>query len=327
MNIAKFLCPSLLILALGACSDSPQAQEKNQVKPQLQAPKNVEKPQKKPKTASAPERKLPDVKTTDLGHGIYMLMGLGGNIGVSSGEDGLVVIDDQYAKMAPKIQAALKVISDRPVRFLINTHYHGDHAGGNVDMQALGANIIAHDNVYKRLTTPTQNKLWKNTVEPMPKAAWPVLTYTQKSTLHLNGQTIVLTHVKNSHTDGDSLVYFEQANVLHMGDNFFNAMLPYIDVDGGGSVDGMIKAQEVGLAIANDATKIIPGHGPLASKADLQKFHDLLVEMRNLIQVRIQKGEDLETILQDNPLDKYQQYATFIKPDVMAKIIYRSLIG
>ncbi len=254
-----------------------------------------------------------------------MLMGQGGNIGVLSGADGLIVIDDQYARMAPKIQVALGEISDKPVRFLINTHYHGDHAGCNVEMHAHGADIIAHDNVRKRLMTSTENKVWNSTVEPMPKAAWPVITFSQNSSLYLNGQTISLTHAPHAHTDGDSLVYFAPANVLHMGDNFFHKMLPYIDVDGGGSINGMIAAQETGLALANADTKIIPGHGPLATKADSQKFHDVLVDMRNMIQVRIDAGDDIETILKSNPIEKYKEYASFIQPDLMAKIIYRSL--
>ena len=310
MNITKIVLPALIVLGLSACSDGTQAQEKT----------NVEKP-----VAKQQQPKLPDVKTTDLGNGIYMLMGQGGNIGVSSGPDGMVVIDDQYARMAPKIQAALADISDKPVRFLINTHYHGDHAGGNVEMHKHGADIIAHDNVRKRLSTPTQNKLWNQTVEPMPEAAWPVITYSEHSTLYLNGQTIVLTHVPNAHTDGDSIVYFAQADVLHMGDIFFNNMLPYIDVDGGGSVNGMIAALDLGLFLSFADTKIIPGHGPLASKADLQKSYDMLVDMRDMIAARIEAGENIDTILENNPLEKYNDQAAFIEPGLMAKIIFRSL--
>lgn len=322
MNIFKTAIPALILLGGAACSDTPQAQEKTQ------ETVNVEKPVPvKAEKTKAEKPKLPDVTTTDLGNGIYMLIGQGGNIGVSNGADGMVVIDDQYARMAPKIQAALKDISDKPVRFLINTHYHGDHAGGNVEMHKHGADIIAHDNVRKRLTTPTINKVWNSTVEPMPEAAWPVITFSDNSTLYLNKQTIRLIHAPSAHTDGDSIVYFPEANVLHMGDNFFHNMLPYIDVDGGGSVDGMIAAQEKGLALANAETKIIPGHGPLATKADLQKFRDILVDMRGLIQTRIDAGENIDTILKNNPIEKYKEYASFIQPDLMAKIVYRSLSG
>ena len=321
MNIFKTAIPSLLLLGLTACTDNTQVQGKQQ-----QQTANVEKPVKAKAEKPATENsKLPDVKITDLGNGIYMLMGQGGNIGVLNGADGKVVIDDQYARMAPKVQMALSKISDKPLRFLINTHYHGDHAGGNVEMHAHGAEIIAHENVRKRLTTPTENKVWNSTVEPMPEAAWPVMTYSTASHLYMNGQTISLVHTPRGHTDGDSIIYFAPANVLHMGDNFFHKMLPYIDVDGGGSINGMIAAQEKGLAIANADTKIIPGHGPLATKADLQKFHDVLVDMRDLIQTRIDAGEDIGTILKHNPIEKYKEYASFIQPDLMAKIIFRSL--
>ncbi len=271
------------------------------------------------------QNQLPDVVTTDLGGGIYMLTGQGGNIGVSAGDDGLVVVDDQFASMAPKIMAALAALSDKNVRFLINTHYHGDHTGGNVQMHEHGADIIAHDNVRVRLSTPTENKLWGRTVEPVAEAAWPVLTYSSTSNIHLNGGKIEMIHIPNAHTDGDSLVYFSPANVLHMGDNFFNGMLPYIDVDGGGSVDGMIAAHDKALAMSDENTKIIPGHGPLATKADLQKTRDILVDMRALIQSRIDKGESLEALLESNPLEKYEEYASFITPKLMAQIIFRSL--
>ena len=192
-------------------------------------------------------------------------------------------------------------------------------------MHEHGADIIAHDNVYTRLSTPTKNELWGRTVEPMEKAAWPVITYSQNSTLHLNGQTIQLIHTPNAHTDGDSLVYFTPANILHMGDNFFHNMLPYIDVDGGGSVGGMIAAHEKALSMINADTKVIPGHGPMATKADLQKTHDMLVDMRDMVKARMEAGDTIDNILATNPIEKYSEYASFIKPDMMAKIIFRSL--
>ena len=315
----KILLVSSLLVAplfLTACSDT-QAQEKTSPKAKVEK-SNVEKD--KPEVPA-----LSNIVTTDLGGGIYMLVGQGGNIGVSAGEDGFVVIDDQFAPMAPKIRAALTEISDQDVRFLINTHYHGDHTGGNVPMHEHGADIIAHDNVYKRLSTPTENKLWGRTVQPVDKAAWPVITYSQSSTFYINGGTITLTHAPHGHTDGDSLVFFDPANVLHMGDNFFNGMLPYIDVDGGGSINGMIAAQEKGLSMVNENTKIIPGHGPLATVEDLKKTHAILVDMRDMIQARIEAGEDLETVLKTNPLEKYAEYGSFITPELMAKIIFRSL--
>jgi len=313
MSITKITIAAMAILTISAWSQNVNAHSSKPAAKPAAKPADVKKPQ------------LPDIKVTELGSGLYMFTGQGGNVGVSNGADGLVVIDDQYARMAPKIRAALKTINDKPVRFLINTHYHGDHTGGNVQMHKHGADIIAHDNVRKRLSTPTENKVWNSTVQPMPKAAWPVITYSENSTIFLNDQTIKLIHVANAHTDGDSLVYFPKANVLHMGDNFFNGMLPYIDVDGGGSINGMIAAQQLALDLADKNTKIIPGHGPLSSKADLQYFNDALVDMRDLIQARMEAGADIEAILKDNPLNKYEKYASFIQPDVMAKIVFRSL--
>ncbi|PHS38632.1 MAG: MBL fold metallo-hydrolase [Robiginitomaculum sp.] len=309
MKITKTIIAALAIFTISIWSQNVNAQSN--------------KPKTKPASAQKPA--LPDIKITPLGNGLYMFAGQGGNIGVSNGADGLVVIDDQYARMAPKILAALETISDKPLRFLINTHYHGDHTGGNVEMHKHGADIIAHDNVRKRLSTPTENKVWNVTVQAVPKEAWPVITYSENSTLHLNGQTIKLIHVAQAHTDGDSLVYFPKANVLHMGDNFFNGMLPYIDVDGGGSINGMIAAQQLALSLADENTKIIPGHGPLSNKAELQYFNDALVDMRDLVQVRLEAGDSMEMLLKDNPLKKYEKYSSFIQPDLMAKIIFRSL--
>ncbi len=309
MNTFTTSLAALSLFAITACADSSKVGADTQ--------------DKKPATTQA--NPLPDIETTDLGSGIYMFKGLGGNIGVLNGSDGLIVIDDQYARMAPKIQAALKTISNTSVRFLINTHYHGDHAGGNVEMHAHGADIIAHDNVYTRLSTPTRNEVWDTTVQPMDKAAWPVITYSKNATLHLNGQTISLIHTPHAHTDGDSIVYFAPANIVHMGDNFFNGLLPYIDVDGGGSINGMIAAHEKALTMSNANTKIIPGHGPMATKADLVKTHAMLVDMRNMVKARMDAGETIDDILANNPIEKYKQYASFITPEMMAKITFRSL--
>jgi len=270
-------------------------------------------------------KKTADIVATDLGGGIHMLVGEGGNIGVFSGEDGHLVVDDQFERMVPKILAAIKSIDDKPVRYLINSHYHGDHSGGNIGMREHGADIIAHDNVRVRLSTPTENKLWGRTTEPVDEAAWPVITYSEGSTIYINGGAVEMIHVPNAHTDGDSLIYFKDANVLHMGDTFFNNMLPYIDVDSGGAINGMIAAHDTALSMINDTTKIIPGHGELATKADLQKTRDMLADMRDIIKAEIATGDDLDTILARNPLEKYTEYGRWITPEIMTKIIFRSL--
>lgn len=298
------LCSAMLFSWTGAAQAQVRKQEE---KPAMQA------------------EKLPDIKTMNLGGNVYMLVGRGGNVGLLAGDDGNFLIDDQYAHMAPKILAAVKAVNGKPVRFLLNTHYHGDHSGGNAVMQAHGADIIAHDNVRKRLTTPTDSKLWKRTIEPTVPETWPVLTYSENATLYLNGATVHIYHTPDAHTDGDSIVHFVEANVIHMGDNFFNRMLPFIDVDSGGSVDGVIAAHDIALALANEGSKIIPGHGDLASRADLQASRDRLVDMRDMIRARIEAGEGLAAILADNPLEKYAEYASFITPEILAEIIFRSL--
>lgn len=284
------------------------------------------KPADKAEPAKAEEvKKTKDIEATDLGGGVHMLVGEGGNIGVFSGADGHLVVDDQFERMVPKILAAIKAIDDKPVRYLINSHYHGDHSGGNIGMREHGADIIAHDNVRVRLSTPTENKLWGRTTQPVDEAAWPVITYSDGSTIYINGSAVQMIHVPNAHTDGDSLIYFEGADVLHMGDTFFHNMLPYIDVDSGGAINGMIAAHDKALGMITDKTKIIPGHGALASKADLQNTRDMLVDMRDIIAAEIATGDDLDTILARNPLEKYAEYGRWITPEIMTKIIFRSL--
>jgi glyoxylase-like metal-dependent hydrolase (beta-lactamase superfamily II) len=313
LKITKVLPFTIILLALAAC---------NQTVAQTSDDKVEEKV-----VAAEPEREIPDIVTTDLGQGVYMLTGAGGNIGLFSGEDGHLVIDDQFDYMVPNILAAVKAIADKPIKYVVNTHYHGDHAGGNVEMHEHGADIVAHDNVRKRLSTPTENKQWGRTTQPMAAEAWPVITYSNASSLYMNDGSVKLVHAPNGHTDGDSLVYFMPANVLHMGDNFFFEMLPYIDVDGGGSINGMIAAHDLALSMTNDDTKIIPGHGALASKADLQKTRDMLADIRSIVQAGIDAGEDVDTLVARNPLEKYTEYGKWITPEIMTRITFRSLTG
>ncbi len=276
----------------------------------------------------ADEGKTPkqDITTQNLSEGMYMLLGPGGNIGVSVGDDGVFVIDDKFARFADQIIGQIKGITDQPIRYVINTHYHGDHSGANAQMKAVGATIMAHENVRKRMGMTFENKAFGQTIEATDPSLWPTLTFSDKATLHFNGQTVTAIHTPKAHTDGDSIIYFKEANLLHMGDNFFNGMFPYIDIDGGGSLQGMIAAHELALSLINDETTIIPGHGPLAVKADLRKTQDILKDIQNRVQLEISKGASLEDILKKDLLKDLSSYSSFIDTENMIKFAHRSLL-
>jgi len=227
-----------------------------------------------------------EIKVEKISDHIYMLQGAGGNIGISTGDDGVFMIDDQFAPLSDKIKAAIKTVSDKPVKFLVNTHFHGDHSGGNANFEADGAIIVAQDNVRKRLASN----------EKTASAGLPVITFSEDATFYQNGDDVFLTHVHNAHTDGDALVYFAQSNVLHTGDTFFNGRFPFIDINRGGSIEGDIAAAKKGLILINDDTKIIPGHGKLATKADYQKYHDMLVGIKNNVMKAIEDNKTLEEV-------------------------------
>ena len=268
-----------------------------------------------------------EIKPTLLGDGLYMLMGSGGNIGLSVGEDGTFIIDDQYAPLADKIQAAIKELSGDKPRFLINTHWHGDHAGGNEKFAQAGATIIAHKNVREALKSEKTIPLFNMHKPPSPKAALPVITFSESMGLHLNGDDVELLHVPNAHTDGDALIVFKNANVVHMGDTFFNGMYPFIDVDSGGSIAGLIAAADKVLAIADDETKIIPGHGALANKTNLQAYRDMLVEVENNIGELIKAGKSTEEIVGEWPTADFDEdWANgFLAADVWVKVVVNSM--
>jgi glyoxylase-like metal-dependent hydrolase (beta-lactamase superfamily II) len=240
------------------------------------------------------------VRTTPLGKGVYMLTGAGGNMGLSVGDDAVFLIDDEYAPLTPKIRAAIAALTPKPVRFVLNTHWHGDHTGGNKDHGEAGALIVAHDNVRKRLSTPQFMAAFNQSTPAQPKAALPVVTFNDTVTFWLNGDTVTAFHVAPAHTDGDAIVYFHGANVVHMGDVFVSAGFPLIDLSSGGSVHGFIKASERVLPVIDAKTKVIPGHGPLADKARLQAFHDMLVALRDRIQKEIAAGHSIDQILASN---------------------------
>ena len=241
------------------------------------------------------------IQTVPVATGVYMLVGQGGNIGVSVGDDAVFLVDDQFAPLADKIVAAVKAVSDKPIRFLLNTHWHGDHTGGNENFGKAGVIIVAHDNVRQRMSVEQFIARFNSRTPPAPKAALPVVTFNDVATFHLNGDDIEAVHVKNAHTDGDVLVHWKKANVLHMGDTFFNGMYPFIDLLSGGSINGVIDAAATGLAFADDQTRIIPGHGPLSGKADLVAYRDMLVAVRNSVRKLIVQRKSLAQVLAAKP--------------------------
>ena len=268
-----------------------------------------------------------EITTTKLTENVYMLMGRGGNIGVSVGEDGVVLIDDQYAPLTQKIKASVSAISDQPIRFVVNTHWHGDHTGGNENLGESGAVIVAHENVRSRLSTEQFMSFFDARTPPAPDAARPVVTFTKDVTLHLNTDDLYIFHVKNAHTDGDSLVHWRVQNVIHAGDLYFASQYPFIDLDSGGGIDGVIAGIERALELANDSTQIIPGHGNLSNKKDLTTYRDMLQTIRTRIQNLIKEGKSFEEILSSKPTAEFDtKWGTgFIEPDVFVEFVYQSL--
>ncbi|MBZ5505626.1 MAG: MBL fold metallo-hydrolase [Acidobacteriia bacterium] len=265
-----------------------------------------------------------EMKVEKVAGTVYMLQGAGGNIGASVGDDGIVIVDDEFLPLAEKIEAALKGITDKPVKVVLNTHWHGDHTGSN---QHFGekAPIVAQENVRKRLASGGKGRFGET--KPAEKAALPIITFENDVSVHLNGEDIHAIHFPHGHTDGDSVIFFKQSNVVHMGDDFFNGgMFPYIDLDSGGSVQGMIAGDEKVLAEIPDDVKIIPGHGPLATKDDLKKFITVLKETSAAVQAEMKKGKTLDQLKQEKVLAKWDSWGqSFIKTDVFIEILYDSL--
>ena len=266
------------------------------------------------------------IKTTQVAEGIYMLEGEGGNIGVSSGEDGVYLIDDQFAPLTPKIVAAVKAISDRPIRFLMNTHWHGDHVGGNENLGKAGVVIIAHDNVYKRMSVGGAITALKQNYAPAPKAALPVITFNQTATFRMNGDDVTSTHLPPAHTDGDSFVRFAKANVIHTGDVFAAYRYPFIDVESGGSVKGVLRAVDQMLPMIDDNTKVIPGHGGVSSKKDVLAYRKMVSTAISKIEPMVKSGKTLQQVIDAKPLREFdEEWGKFRKPEAFVEIVYNGL--
>ena len=266
------------------------------------------------------------IKVTKVAGNVYMLEGSGGNIGVSVGDDGILIVDDQFAPLADKIRAALKGIgADKKLRFILNTHWHGDHTGGNV---AFGPEvpIIAHDNVRQRMAKEQKSEFFKNTTPASPKEALPVITFNQNLTVHFNGEEIRAIHFPHGHTDGDSVIFFTNSNVVHLGDDFFAGRFPFVDLESGGNVEGLTK--NIGDIIGKipPGAKLIPGHGPLSTIDDLKTYHNMLLTTTDIVRKKIAAGKTLEVIKSEGLPDEWKSWGTgFIKTDLWLTILYNSL--
>jgi glyoxylase-like metal-dependent hydrolase (beta-lactamase superfamily II) len=266
-------------------------------------------------TAALAQRDFSNVqiKTTPVAKNIYMLEGSGGNIGVSVGSDGILIVDDQFAPLAEKIEAAVKQLNPGKLKFVLNTHFHGDHTGGNANFAAKDATIIAQSNVRKRLAADTNSS----------RAALPVITFDQSASVHFNSEEIKLLHHGPGHTDGDSIILFTGANVVHMGDQFFNGGFPFIDLRSGGSVEGYLKTVNAVLEKTPADAKIIPGHGPLASVEALKKFRDMIVQTSGLVKKAIADGKSLEQAKAAGLPEQWKSWGTgFINTDRWIETIY-----
>lgn len=265
------------------------------------------------------------IKATKVAGNVYMLEGAGGNIGVSVGDDGILIVDDEFAPLADKIRDSLKTLGQGKLRFILNTHWHGDHTGGNV---AFGpeAPIIAHDNVRKRLSTEQRSEFFKSTTPASPKEALPVITFDQALSVHFNGEEIRAIHFPHGHTDGDSVIFFSKSNVVHLGDDFFAGSFPFVDLESGGSVEGLIKNIDELIGKIPAGAKLIPGHGAISTLDDLKAYHHMLVETTSIIRQKITAGKSLEQIKSEGLPAEWKPWGTgFIKTEMWIEIVYRSL--
>jgi cyclase len=266
---------------------------------------------------------------TSLSPTVTMIKGRGGNIAVSAGEDGVFIIDDQVEPLTDQLLASISKVSDQPIRFVINTHYHGDHVGGNETLGKAGSVIIAHDNIRHRMSSDQVSIFFDETTPTWPQDSLPIITFNDRVTLHLNGEEVTAIHVPRGHTDGDSIVHFPDSNVIHMGDIFFNGLYPFIDLDGGGSIQGTIAAVELGIGMADDETQIIPGHGPMSDLSGMQEYLAFLISARDRVQALIDQGMSLQQAVAAKPTADWDEILgkVWITPEQWVTFIYNSLTG
>jgi cyclase len=266
-----------------------------------------------------------EVTVTKVAGTVSVLHGAGGNIGVSVGEDGIVMVDTDYSPVAARIKAALAGLSTRPIRFIFNTHWHHDHTDGNEVFQQL-APIIAHDNLRKRLASG--GSVIGRTMKPASEGALPTITFSDTASVHLNGEDIVAIHYPNAHTDGDSIVYFTQSNVIHLGDEFVTYGFPFVDLENGGSVKGMIAALKRVTERFPADVKVIPGHGPVSTLDDVKKLVQMMEETTAIVAEGMKKGRTVEQLKQEKVLGAYSKWSgEFITTDKWIEIVFNDLKG
>ena len=277
--------------------------------------------------AVAQEQAPPQLQVTAVAPNIHLLAEAGGNICLFIGDDGALLIDGGVTPQAPNVLAAVKEKTDKPLRFVINTHWHFDHTGGNQALAEAGAQIIAHENVYKRMSSEQVLGGFERRMPPAPPAALPKMTYAKEMTVHWNSEVVRISHIEPAHSDGDSVVLFERAHVLHTGDVFFNGVYPYIDANAGGSIDGMIAAVDRVLEMARPDTKIIPGHGPLATPDDLRAYHQMLTTVRERVQSLVRAGKTRDEVLAAKPTSDLDEKwgRGGIEPDLFVGAVYAGM--
>jgi len=269
------------------------------------------------------------IKAQPLRGGVSMLTGSGGNIGLSVGPDGAFVIDDQFEQLSAKILAAIAAITPLPVKFVVNTHWHGDHVGGNENMGKAGALLVAHDNVRKRMSVDQFMAAFNRKVPASPAAALPVVTFSDSVTFHINGDDLVAFHVPPAHTDGDVIVHFVKADVIHMGDTFMTISYPLIDLSSGGTVDGFITAADRALSVCGPQTMVIPGHGTVTDCLGLRTWRNMIFTVRDRVRAEMKKGTTLDQMKAAGLTKDFDAAwgKGFIQPPVFVETVYRSLGG
>jgi len=268
-----------------------------------------------------------EIRTEKLADTVYMLVGAGGNLGLSVGEDAVFLVDDQFAPLTPRIEAAIAKITPKPVKFVLNTHWHFDHTGGNENLGKAGSVIVAHENVRKRMSVENFIEFLGMKTKPDPRIALPVVTFTSDVTFHLNGDEIYVQHAPSAHTDGDAIVHYRKSDVVHMGDIMFNKLYPFIDTSSGGTVEGVIAAVDRVLQVTSERTRIIPGHGPLATRADLQTYRNMLATISGRIGEQLRAGRTLEQVAASKPTAEFDAVwgNGFLKPDKFIEMLYKNL--